>query len=228
MGALLTATGQAKTGEALLHQAIDEFRQVSSQPRWELAAALTGLGESLSERKRFDEADESLGEGEQIYRQTLGEQNIYLAGNLHQHALVLFWKNQLPTAEKKEREALAMMKALFPNRETIWVDSVATLGYILIKSGQPREGEQCLRQTLAIHEKQTEKNYPFITTTKIDLSQLLVAQHRLPEAEEIALDARREAKEHLDSQSPLLKAAAENVIKIRQAEGRKDLTAGLD
>lgn len=101
------------------------------------------------------------------------------------------------------------------------------LGDILIKTGRAREGEDYYRQALAIYERQPTKNYLFIAQLKIRLSQYLLAQNRLPEAERIAVKAQDEARQHLGEQSPLTKVAADNLIKIYEKQGKHDLAQSL-
>ena len=102
-----------------------------------------------------------------------------------------------------------------------------TLGKILIKSGHTREGEDYLRQALAILEEQTTKNYFDIGNLKIDLSQFLLAENRLTEAEQIAAEAREDVLRNLGAQHPLMKSATTNLSAIYEKEGKHDSAAAL-
>ena len=104
---------------------------------------------------------------------------------------------------------------------------MTTLGKILIKSGRAREGEDCLRQVLAIYDQQTTKNYFSIGNLKIDLSQILLTQNRLAEAEQIAVEARGDVLRNLGAQHPLMKSATRNLIAIYEKEGKRDLAEAL-
>ncbi|PYL71891.1 MAG: hypothetical protein DMF26_18095 [Verrucomicrobia bacterium] len=104
---------------------------------------------------------------------------------------------------------------------------MATLGKVLIKTGQVREGEDYLRQALAIYNQQTTKNYFNIGNLKIDLSQFLLAENRWPEAEKIASEAREDVLRNLGAQHPLMKSANKNLIVIYDKEGKHDLAEAL-
>ena len=102
-----------------------------------------------------------------------------------------------------------------------------TLGKILIKSGRAPEGEDYLRQALAIYDQQATRNYFSIGNLKIDLSQFLVAQNRLAEAEQIAVEAREDVLRNLGAQHPLMKLATRNLVAIYEKEGKRDLAEAL-
>jgi eukaryotic-like serine/threonine-protein kinase len=219
LGALLVLSGDIEKGENLLRESLAEFRQISSQPRWELGATLVFLGVAASNKNQPDEADKYLLEGELIYRQTLGDSNPYLASALERHAAALMLKNDLKAAEKKARESLAMYQNLSSNKAGI-ARPAGTLGDILVKAGRAREGEGYYRQALAVYEQQATKNHLVIAQLKIRLSQSLLAQNRRAEAEALALEARDEAIQNLGQESPLTKAATENLSTIYEKQGK--------
>jgi hypothetical protein len=84
---------------------------------------------------------------------------------------------------------------------------MTVLGEIPIKSGHASEGEDFLRQALAINEEQTTNNYFNIANLKIDLSQFLLAQNRLAEAEQLAVQAREDVLQNLGARHPLMESA---------------------
>jgi len=226
-GANMVYTGEVDKGEALLREALAEYHRISGRPRWEQGSTLTHLGAAAMIKRRFDEAQEFLQEGEQIFRETLGDKSSYLTANLSRQAAVLLEKSDLKPAEAKAREALAMARNCSPRHSIWWVMPVTTLGKILIKSGRPHEGEDYLRQALAILEEQTTKNYFDIGNLKIDLSQFLLAENRLSEAEQVAVEARDEVVRNLGVNHPLMKSATTNLIAIYEKEGKRHLAETL-
>jgi eukaryotic-like serine/threonine-protein kinase len=226
-GANMVYTGEVEKGEALLREALAEYRQISGRPRWEQGSTLTHLGAAAMIKGQFDEAQKFLQDGEQIFREILGDKSSYLVANLSRQAAVLLEKNDLNAAEAKAREALTMARDCSPKQSLWWAMPVAALGKILIKSGHAREGEDYLRQALAILEEQTTKNYFDIGNLKIDLSQFLLAQNRLAEAEQIAIEAREDVLRNLGAKHPLMKPATENLIAIYQKEGKGKLVGTL-
>ncbi|PYK24481.1 MAG: hypothetical protein DME59_13280 [Verrucomicrobia bacterium] len=226
-GANMVYTGEVEKGEALLREALAEYRQISGRPRWEQGSTLTHLGAAAMIKRQFDEAQEFLQEGEQIFREILGDKSSYLVANLSRQAAVLLEKNDLNAAEAKAREALTMARDCSPEQSLWWAMPVNTLGKILIKSGRAREGEDYLRQALAILEEQTTKNYFDIGNLEIDLSQFLLAQNRPAEAEQMAVQAREDVLRNLGAQHPLMKSATRNLITIYEKEGKRDLAEAL-
>jgi len=143
-------------GEALLRESLAVYRQISTQPRWELGATLTMLGTAALLRDQADEAQEYLAEGEQIYRQTLGDKNAYVAFNLDQQVTVLIRQNDLKAAEGKARESLAIAQNASPNDKLFWLVALLRLGNVLILEGSYDEGMSILREGNMIAQKQGE------------------------------------------------------------------------
>ena len=226
-GASMVYTGELEKGQALLHEALTEYRQISNRPQWEQGSTLTHLGAALTMQRQFDEAEKYLIEGERIYRETLGDKSFYLSANLNRQAILFSEKNDLKAAEEKARESLAVARDFSPENRVLWAGPMATLGKVLIKTGQVREGEDYLRQALAIYNQQTTKNYFNIGNLKIDLSQFLLAENRWPEAEKIASEAREDVLRNLGAQHPLMKSANKNLIVIYDKEGKHDLAEAL-
>jgi serine/threonine-protein kinase len=227
LGSLLVLQGDVEPGEALLLEAVTEFRQISNPVRWELGATLQFLGFVATNKNRLDEAEKYLLESEQILRKTLGEKNNYLCGAIMQQANVLLRKNNPVAAEKKARESLAMIKAFSPDNKLPWVRVLLVLGDISVKVGHAPEGVDYFRQALAIYEQQSPKNFLAIAPLKVKLSQLLVSRHHLSEAEHIALQAQEEVRQNLGEQHPLMKTTAHNLIQIYEKRGKFDLAEKL-
>jgi serine/threonine protein kinase len=226
-GAVMVQAGELEKGEALLHEALAEYRQTSGPPQWEQGSTLTNLGGAAMIRRQFDNAEKFLQEGEQIYRETLGDKSFYLAANLNRQAAVLSEKNDLKAAEAKAHEALAVARDFAPEHRVLWAGPMTTLGKILIKSGRTSEGEDYLRQALATYDQQTMKNYFYIANLKIDLSQFLLAQNRQAEAEQIAVEAREDVLRNLGAGNPLMKSVTRNLMTIYEKEGKRDLAEAL-
>ncbi|MGI8436911.1 MAG: protein kinase domain-containing protein [Chthoniobacterales bacterium] len=219
LGGMLVLTGDVAKGEPLLQESLAEYRAISKQPRWETGATLTMLGVAAWARQSGAEAQAFLIEGEHVYRQTLGDTNPYVAWNLNCQAGALFQIGDFTRAETKARESLALWQELFPENRLSWMESMRSLADILIKTGRFREGEDDLRQIIALDEEQPAKNYSAIVSLKVRLSQCLLAQNRFSEAEAIAVAANDEAKAKLDAKSRASIAAQSNLEKIRQQAG---------
>lgn len=84
-----------------------------------------------------------------------------------------------------------------------------------------------MRQALVIFEEQPTEDSLVIAALKMSLSQSLLAQDRMPEAEKIAVEAYDEVRQLFGQQSPRVKKASDNLIKIYQAEGKTDAAERL-
>jgi tetratricopeptide (TPR) repeat protein len=215
LGAALISLGDAEKGKALLREAIAEYQQISTEPRWELGVFFMALGTAELDNNQLDSADKNLAQGERIIRRSLGDENGYLANDLNQQAILFLRKNNLHAAEEKARESLAILQKVYRNKLS-WTTPLSTLGDVLAKAERAGEAEDCYRQTLTILEEQPTKNYSFVVSLRIRLSQSLLAQNRLEEGKSVAVEAEEQARKYLGSDSPLTKAAEENLAKLRR------------
>ena len=215
LGAALVFLGDAEKGRGLLREAIVEYQQLSTEPRWELGVFMMVLGTAELDHDQLDPAEKYLALGEQIIRQSLGDGNGYLANDLEQQAVVFLRKSNYQAAEKKAREALVTMQSAYRDNKFAWAKPMWTLADVLAKAERAQEAENYYRQALTIHEEQPTKNYPSIVSLKIRLSQALLAQDRLEESKSVAIEAEEQARQYLGADSPLAKAAAENLAKLR-------------
>jgi tetratricopeptide (TPR) repeat protein len=223
LGAAFVILGETGKGEALLREAISEYRSVSSEPPWETGELVMMLGVAALSKDEPDEAQKYLHESETILRHTLGDKNLYLVTNLNYQAAALAVKGDFKAAEEKARECLALSKAVSPDNKLPWTEPLRTLGNILMLAGQTREGEDYYRQALAICERQSTRNYSLIVPLKIQLCHLLLAQKRLTEAENLAFEAQSEARRHFDEENAVRKAATNNLIQIYKKQGKDEV-----
>ncbi len=227
MGAILVLTDAWEKGEPLLREAAAEYRAMRPAPPWELGSTLRFLGIAALQRNQPEEAGQYLLESELFLRKTLGDKNRYLALTLDRQADAFLRQGNLPRAEEKAREALAMAQAFSPENELPWAPALTTLGDVLSGGQRLEEAEDCYRQALAISEGQATKNHLVLVSSKIRLSQFLLEQKRPAEAEGFALEARDEAKQHLAPDSAATKAATENLIEVHEALGKGALAEQL-
>ncbi len=219
LGGLLVTFGQIDEGGALLRESLTEFREVSTQPRWEVGVTQMYLGIAALSKNRLDEAEQYLLESERLFRSTLGDSNGYLATNLDRQAAVLFAKGDFNAAEEKARASFAIRQVISPDWKALWIAPMTTLGDIMTKTDRAREGENFYREALAIHDQQQPtKNFSGIVQLQIRLSYSLMAQHRFAEARAIALQAQQVAGEHLPPEGPLRTAIADCLAQIGRAE----------
>ena len=222
LGGLLVLVGDLRRGETLLQESLAESRAATNAPQWESGMTLQMLGELALARNRPPEAEDNFLAAERIFRETLGEKNLYFARNLERRATVSLIENDLSSAEELARRSLAITKECSPQNKLPWTDPMMTLSSILIKEGRAAEGEDYLRKTIRICEDQPARNYAAIGLAKIRLSQLLLFQKRFTEAENLAFEAHNQAQQHLDPQDPMRKATTNNLIEIYEVQEKHE------
>lgn len=222
-GGVLTKLGNNERGETLLRQSIDLYTQISNKPRWEVGNAKTLLSVNLINRNDLDAAQKELVEGAAIMRETLGETNLYLAGNLKAQAMILVQKSDFKSAEKMAQESLDVYQKLYSSDNAFSVGTLVVLGRIFTQTARLSEGETYLRRALKVYETQSTKNIALIVPNKIALCENLLAQNQFDEAEKLALETLSEAQQNLSEKNSLTTTAMMNLAKIYEKEGKKDL-----
>ncbi len=220
VGLYLARVGELERADRLLRKSLAIHRQLSEYPRWEMGATLASLGELYNRKHQPDQALEFLLESERIYRQTLGDKNRYLAFNLQHQAIALSLQNNFTAAEPIARQQLAIYLEVVPENKLVGAIPNSVLGIVLVGNSRFDEAENYLREGLQGLEQSHVKNYFIIVQTKIALSQCLLNQNRLAEAEQFALAAQAEARQNLGEQDPLVKAAAESLSKVYERQGK--------
>jgi len=185
-----------------------------------MGATLASLGELYNRKHQPDQALEFLLESERIYRQTLGDRNRYLAFNLQHQAIALSLQKKFSAAEPKARQQLAMYLEVVPDNKLVAAIPKSVLGIVLVGNKRFDEAEDYLREGLQGLEQSPVKNHFINVQAEIALSQCLLNQNRLAEAEQFALAARAEARLNLGEQNPLVQAAAESLSKIYERQGK--------
>lgn len=222
-GGAVTVMGENEKGEMFLREGIALYSEISDKPRWEVGVARTLLAANLLKRNAIDEAQKELIGGERILRESLGDNNIYLANNLNQQSLLMLQKSEFKSAEKLAQASLTIFDKIYSPESFFSARTLVTLGTILTRSGRLREGETELKNALRIYERQTTKNFALIIPNKIALSENLFSQNRIAEAERLALETLSEAQQNLGEHSPITKTAITNLVKIYEKQGKKEL-----
>jgi serine/threonine-protein kinase len=220
VGLCLARLGEFERADRLLRKSLAIHRQLSGYPRWEMGATLASLGELYNRKNQPDQALVFLLEGERIYRQTLGDKNRYLAFNLQHQAIALSLQKNFTAAEPKARQQLAIYLEVVPDNKLVAAIPKSVLGIVLVGNKRFDEAEDYLREGLQGLEQSPVKNHFINVQVTIALSQCLLNQNRLPEAEQFALAALAEARQNLGEQNPFVETAAESLAKIYERQGK--------
>jgi serine/threonine-protein kinase len=220
VGLYFTRVGELERADRLLRESLAIHRQLSEYPRWEMGATLASLGELYNRKNQPDQALEFLLESEWIYRQTLGDKNRYLAFNLQHQAIALSLQKNFTAAEPKARQQLAIYLEVVPENKLVAAIPKSVLGIVLVGNKRFDEAEDYLRKGLQGLEQSPVKNHFINVQATIALSQCLLNQNRLLEAEQFALAAHAEARQNLGEQNPFVEIAAASLAKIYERQGK--------
>ncbi len=165
----LTDAGHLISAEAYLEQAVALSENGGDSRPIETADILVQFGnfarDAKSDPKR---AAELFGKALNIYRTTLGNQNLQVAGTLNGLASTAVWMDDYPLAEHYQREALSIFQATVSRNHPDNAVALATLGYILTQRDKYEEAEQVLNEALQIERNVFGVDSPRIAQIEAD------------------------------------------------------------
>jgi eukaryotic-like serine/threonine-protein kinase len=179
----LTDAGHLISAEADLEQAV-ALSESDGEPRpVETADILVQFGNfALNAKSDPARASELFGKALNIYRNTIGNQNLQVAATLNGLADAAVWMSDYPLAEHYEREALSIFQETVSRNHPDNAVALATLGSILTQRGKYSEAEQVLNEALQIEHNVFGVDNPRIATTESDLGVLYDREGDMPRA----------------------------------------------
>jgi hypothetical protein len=115
---------------------------------------------------------------------------------------------------------LAIYLEAVPDNKLVAALPNSVLGIVLVGNKRFDEAENYLREGLQGLEQLPVKNHFISVQAKIALSQCLLNQNRVAEAEQFAVAAQVEARYNLGGQNPFVQAAAESLSRIYERQGK--------
>jgi eukaryotic-like serine/threonine-protein kinase len=147
----LTDSGHLISAEAYLQQALEMSRRGDTSPSVETGDVLVQFGQfELDAKSDPQRASKLFGEALDIYRGTLGDQNLSVASTLGSLASTAVWAGDFPLAERYQRQAMPIFQATVSRDHPDHAVALATLGYILTQRNKYHEAEQVLNEALEI------------------------------------------------------------------------------
>lgn len=200
----LTLFDQGKLDEAIAIQKefIAELQKTSTSETWEVGYAFTALGQYLSERGKFGEADENLAKAEAIYRRLLDNSHLFLGDNLRIQANSLYRQNRFTEAENKITETLKIYRANTGSEYFNYPTALMIQGLILNKTGKPSEAEKLLREAVEIRQKNLPPEHFLTELAKSALGECLTTQKKFAEAETLLRESFESLKNSQGAENP--------------------------
>jgi serine/threonine protein kinase len=166
----LTDGGHLISAEADLKQAVALSESGAETRPIETADILVQFGNFAIDAKSDPaRASELFGKALNIYRSTLGNQNLQVAATLNGLAAAALWTDDYPLAEHYQREALGIFQATVSRNHPDNAVALATLGYILTQRGKYAESEQVLNEALQIERNVFGDDNQRIAATEANL-----------------------------------------------------------
>jgi tetratricopeptide (TPR) repeat protein len=218
LGILFRATGRFPEALSALERAIDIQRQVSGPGHEVEGAAHNQLGRVYHARGDLKAALAHLQLALDINRKALGATHWRYAMALQDFGEVQMETGNLQLASESLRNALAI---LHNNPEVMQQEMItlAIMARLQARTGTPAEGEAQARKALAYHQKNLPPEHSLIAVARGVLGECLLAQGRIPEAEEILLDSSKRLGNQEPAQQRLI---LQSLIQLyeRKADGQ--------
>ena len=173
--------------EAPYRQAVAIFRRVHSQTP-SFAGVLTSFAYTLMLQGKLDEAEGCLQEAQDLYRRTVGEQNIAYGLNAGCLAWLHFLRGDYPRAEAEMRVAQDIARSsMVPRGEQDYVGGTVVLALAMTRNGKATGAEPLLRESLALAQTNGLVGNASPDTICAALGECLLDQKRYAEAEPLLL-----------------------------------------
>ena len=192
----LTDGGHLVSAEAYLQQALELSRN-ADKSSVETADILVQFAQfALDARSDPPRASKLFGEAFGIYR-ALGNQRLSMAVSLSGLASAALWMDDLPAAEKYQRQAIEIFRATVSRNYPDHAVALANLGYILTERGEYAEAEQLLTEALQIERSVFGEHNERLAQTESHLGLLYERRGDTPRAIEAMQNAVRIASSGL-------------------------------
>ncbi len=231
-GRIYTSTTNIKAATAAFDRALTFYRKNKKTTPREMAVALNNRGLLLSDDGRFDEAETSLTEALQLYRQSLGDNHLATGKAWFALAQNSYNAGKLEVARRQVAEALRIQRGVLDPDNAILGDTLSMQGQILEGLKLLPQAESSLREAVAIYRAAFDRPHYLIGIADVYLA-LIESERGKTDA---ALATLRDAKLNYDASygkthpnhGDLLINRAKVLVKAgRMVEARADCASGL-
>jgi len=217
LGDFMVSSGRTNEAQQLYQQVVEIIPKLYPT---HLLVAIRSLAESLRSQGKAGEAETLYSTLIQVESQNSKEPDFFLADLRHELGNLLLSHNQLAAAAEQFAKALPARR-LHRDDNLVW--TLRGLGNGLMYTSRPKEAEPYLREALSIYWNLHQQDDFYGTACiKKDVAYVLVAEGRLPEAEQAYREAMtsfnhckliddREFVEAVESFAGLLDATGEHV-----------------
>lgn len=205
--------------EPPLQQALALRRKTLAPDHPEIAVSLNRLGMLAAESGAYERAIAFFREALALRRRRFGSDHPLVAASLNNLALALQDRGALTEAEPLYRETLAIDRRLLPPDDPQLWNDYANFALLLYDLGDYAEAESLLRAALAARRDLPDRA-PDRAELERYLGLVLVASHRLGEAERILTRAEANLSRALGPEHSETARATASLAELRLAQGR--------
>lgn len=152
VGMIHAAEGETKAGVAAFDRALAIYRAAPATEPQKISTALMARGTLLSDDGQFDAAEVSLSQALRINQRVFGEQHLWTGQAWFTLAQNAFLKGDLPLAETRVANALAIERKMLDPDNPIIADALSMQGQIFQGQGRLVEAQAALEQAVKIYE----------------------------------------------------------------------------
>src|ERR1051326_636844 len=218
LGRARQASGNVDGAELLYRQAISIGSHVEYRYRIFMGQAEGYLGQLLTAKGNYSEAEKNLLDSESIYREVSQDSSVAaIKGDL---AFLYFKQADYAKAEKEYRTTLVMMRKDFQPQHPPVIAANTGLGLTLTRLGKPTEGEPYLREALETRKKIFSPDDVSVLLSESSLGECLTAEKHYPEAEDLLTASYEGIKSKLGEQDPRTIEAHQRLLKLYEVSGK--------
>jgi serine/threonine protein kinase/Tfp pilus assembly protein PilF len=228
--ALRTVFGRVYANLGLFEQATSQLQRSLDQrrtlygPRHEaVAEAMDELGQTLTSRKRLDEAEPLLREALALRRELLSSRHTSTAASLEHLATLMRERNDFTAADTLQREALLIRRSLLGDRDPAVAKSLSDLGLLYYWKAKYDDAEPVYREALSIQQETLGNDHPFTAATMQNLAQVQQLRGKLDEADTLFRRALAAKRKSLGNAHPSVTVNLNNLANLLfRARGKPD------
>jgi tetratricopeptide (TPR) repeat protein len=221
LGRARYAQGKLDEAVSVLQEAVNDYRSLP-RLRVKLPDALNFLAQVLIWKKESQKALSFLQESEAISFEVWGENNGYYPRSLWLRTYALCFMEEYKEAEKTLDKAEAIYNSNFPGDKIIKGNLCDARNLVFTHTGREQQGETFGRQAVELYQSSTNRGSASITLGRLHLGENLIVRKKFDQAEQILLEAYKDASEVQGADHWRTKEVAREIIKLYKSWNKPD------
>ena len=212
--------GNVEDAEKLFRAIYDEEVRSGRGAELQALEVLSGLGITLQNSGRLDEAEAAFGGAMKGLERAVGRDHESYLEALNGMAIVHAYRGDYGKSEVFAREAYERRRKLHGPDSPITLEATGNYGYVLMQLGRYAESEPLLRHTYEQRRRMLGDEHPEFVDTLNGMATLLQSMERYDEAEELFARALALSEKTLGSERHSMAVSFNNLAVVRILRGR--------